>query len=166
MLKSLTPILRFLLIGFLFSWGACFLLAEENPLESVTEPIEAVENTAQTGDGKVLQPRTLDHSIYSGDHSDSSLMLSVVLFLVMLCAILGFWYYSKKGGMGMSLKKMAMSSELRIRETKSLGNRQFLVVVEYGEQRMLLGVAPGMINHLCYLEASEPELAQDPKSES
>ena len=77
-------------------------------------------------------------------------MWSVLLFVFMVVVIAGFWVYSKWGGNG--LRKFTTSNELRIRETKALGNRQFLVVVEYGEQRMLLGVAPGKINHLCYLE--------------
>ena len=38
-----------------------------------------------------------------------------------------------------------------------LGHRQFLVVVEYENQKMLLGVGPGTIEHLCYLEMPTPE---------
>jgi flagellar protein FliO/FliZ len=48
---------------------------------------------------------------------------------------------------------------LHIREMKSLGGRQFLVVAEYEGRRMLLGVCPGRIEHLCELPAVavEPE---------
>ena len=40
---------------------------------------------------------------------------------------------------------------LKLCETRMLGNKQFLVVVEYESQKMLLGVGPGTIRHLCYL---------------
>ncbi len=48
-------------------------------------------------------------------------------------------------------------SGLRLNETRMLGNKQFLVVVEYGGQKMLLGVGPGFIEHLCYLDSSLSE---------
>ncbi len=42
-------------------------------------------------------------------------------------------------------------SGLRIEETRMLGNKQYLVVVSYADKKMLIGVGPGLINHLCYL---------------
>lgn len=44
---------------------------------------------------------------------------------------------------------------LNLLETRMLGNKQFLVVAEYDDRRMLLGVGPGFINHLCFLEGKE-----------
>jgi hypothetical protein len=38
-----------------------------------------------------------------------------------------------------------------------LGNKQYLVVVEYDGQKILLGVGPGMINKLCYLGSAFEE---------
>ncbi|MGF1483021.1 MAG: flagellar biosynthetic protein FliO [Opitutales bacterium] len=40
---------------------------------------------------------------------------------------------------------------LKIEETRMLGNKQYLVVVAYADKKMLIGVGPGLINHLCYL---------------
>ena len=37
---------------------------------------------------------------------------------------------------------------------RSLGNRQFLLVVGYEEQRFLLGVTPGKIDYLCTLDST------------
>jgi flagellar biogenesis protein FliO len=38
---------------------------------------------------------------------------------------------------------------------KSLGNRQFLLVVGYEDQRLLLGVTPGKIDYLCPLDSAQ-----------
>lgn len=43
---------------------------------------------------------------------------------------------------------------LAISETKSLGNRQYLVVASYEGKRFLLGVCPGQINMLTSLDAA------------
>lgn len=136
------------LIGLFLITSGGFTFADESVAESDID--RATVEMVEADEGKVLQPRDLSDTIYSGEKKDSSLMWSVILFVFMVMVIAGFWVHSKWGGNG--LRKLAHSSELKIRETKALGNRQFLVVVEYGEQRMLLGVAPGMINHLCYLE--------------
>ncbi|MEY2878828.1 MAG: hypothetical protein RLZZ15_1208 [Verrucomicrobiota bacterium] len=45
---------------------------------------------------------------------------------------------------------------LEIRETRSLGNRQFLVVATYEEKKFLLGVCPGRIDRLAVLHDEEP----------
>ncbi len=137
----------------------CFTLLVGLDLDAATGDESAVETppseevSVGEGDSKVLQPRDLENTPYGGKPSGNSFIWSIVLFLFMLVVIAGFWIYTKRGGVG--LRKLASSNDLRIRETKPLGNRQFLLVVEYGEQRMLLGVAPGVINHLCYLEAPE-----------
>jgi flagellar protein FliO/FliZ len=40
---------------------------------------------------------------------------------------------------------------LAIEETRSLGNRQYLVVATYNEKKLLLAVTPGRIKFLCEL---------------
>jgi flagellar protein FliO/FliZ len=47
--------------------------------------------------------------------------------------------------------------KLAIDETRSLGNRQYLVVAAYDGKKLLLGVTPGRINLLCEL-ANEEEV--------
>ena len=47
--------------------------------------------------------------------------------------------------------------KLNISETRGLGARQFLVVAEYENRKMLLGVCPGRIDYLCTLSGAEPE---------
>jgi flagellar protein FliO/FliZ len=45
---------------------------------------------------------------------------------------------------------------LAIEETRSLGNRQYLVVASYQEKRFLLGVCPGRIELLAPLPGEKP----------
>ena len=42
--------------------------------------------------------------------------------------------------------------KLEITETKYLGNRQFLCVVTYENQRILIGASPNNVQFLCALE--------------
>ena len=46
-----------------------------------------------------------------------------------------------------------------IADTCSLGNRQFLMVAQYGEEKHLLGVSSGSINHLAKLNDLPPHVA-------
>jgi flagellar protein FliO/FliZ len=54
--------------------------------------------------------------------------------------------------------------KLNINETRMLGNRQFLVVAQYEDRKVLLGVCPGRIEYLCTLAGGEsdfPKLAPE-----
>jgi len=70
------------------------------------------------------------------------------LMLAALCAAAGGWLYWRNrrrqtGG--------ATRGQLAIAETRSLGNRQYLVVAAYGERRFLIGVCPGRLQLLADL---------------
>jgi flagellar protein FliO/FliZ len=58
----------------------------------------------------------------------------------------GAWLLLKRG----TFKRAFHKSEgrLQVLETKMLGNRQFLLVVEYDDAKLLLGVCPGRIDYL------------------
>ena len=43
-------------------------------------------------------------------------------------------------------------SYLKIRENRIIGPKQCLLVVEYEGEKMLLGVSPGILRHLCFLD--------------
>ena len=47
--------------------------------------------------------------------------------------------------------------KLQIKESRMLGNRQFLMVVEYEDNRILLGVGPGKIDYLTSLNSYKNE---------
>ena len=149
-----------ILFVFLLFLGFAFANIPMN-LQAAEDEAQIQEST-QADEGAVLQPREPSSRLFERKSSDTGLVWAIYLFLLMLAVMLGLWVYSRKGGL--NLKKGGFSNELKIRETKPLGNRQFLVVVEYGQQKMLIGVAPGVINHLCYLE--DVSVEEDQKVEA
>lgn len=75
---------------------------------------------------------------------------SPVLTLLGVLALAGagawvFWKSRAGGPAGFKAGRLAVS------ETKSLGNRQFLVVASYDDRKFLLGVCPGRIELLAPL---------------
>ena len=56
-----------------------------------------------------------------------------------------------------SMQRSKGERKLNVSETRGLGARQFLVVAEYENRKVLLGVCPGRIDYLCSLSAAEPE---------
>ena len=90
--------------------------------------------------------------------SDSGLTTNYLpdrIYFTVLIFIIGVGgtclYLYRKGKFPLTPQKK--DERLKLCETRMLGNKQFLVVVEYERQKMLLGVGPGTISHLCYLGA-------------
>jgi flagellar biogenesis protein FliO len=84
--------------------------------------------------------------------SDSERVASLGLYFVLLVSIAGVGLYFLKNGLPLRGPRAGGVRKLEIREMRALGNRQFLLVVEYEEHRMLLGVTPGKIDYLCPLD--------------
>lgn len=62
------------------------------------------------------------------------------------------------------LVKRGVAPKLNVLEARSIGNRQSIIVVGYGEQRMLIGAAPNgltLISHLPSEEAPQAALASE-----
>lgn len=78
-------------------------------------------------------------------------------YLFGLTAMAAGGIYIMRRGLPFGRSK-STENRLHVLETKMLGNRQFLVVVEYEDSRMLLGVSPGKIEHLSALDSPCPEL--------
>jgi flagellar biogenesis protein FliO len=79
--------------------------------------------------------------------------LGRVLGYTVLVACLAFLsYYFIKHGLPIYRARNSEEKKLHVLEMKSLGNRQFLLVVGYEDQRLLLGVTPGKIDYLCPLD--------------
>src|SRR5690606_19739502 len=78
--------------------------------------------------------------------STDGLMSTIGYLATFACLLGGAWLLLKRG----TLKRAFSESEgrLQVLETKMLGNRQFLVVVEYDDAKLLLGVCPGRIDYL------------------
>ena len=64
------------------------------------------------------------------------------------CALAGAWllWRSRRQAAGPAKGKLSVS------ETRSLGNRQYLVVASYGEKKFLIGVCVGRITLLAPLD--------------
>jgi flagellar protein FliO/FliZ len=77
---------------------------------------------------------------------------SFTLIVGAIMAGVGLWLFWRG-------RRTAMATEARalaIEETRSLGNRQYLVVASYRGQKFLLGVCPGRIDHLAALPGEKP----------
>ena len=85
---------------------------------------------------------------------DSSSGARTLLVLALLLAAGGAWLLlRRRAGPGFLAGRSA--HKLQIEETRSLGNRQYLVVAVYEGQKLLLGVTPGQIQLLTPLSAGE-----------
>lgn len=75
------------------------------------------------------------------------------MLVAIVCAVVGGWLFwrNRRRADGHILK-----GKLSIAETRSLGNRQYLVVAAYGEKRYLIGVCVGRISLLAPLDDGAP----------
>lgn len=125
---------RFIICLFVFSLPLSILPSQAQ--EAVLDPIETQEAPLTPG--------------LPSKENVISTISRIFLFLGILAASgYGLLWYTKRARLPLGFRKK--EGNLEIKETHMLGNKQFLVVVAYGEQKMLLGVSPGMIRHLCYL---------------
>ena len=114
-------------------------------------------------------PAPRNDSFYPGDRQQASQgMFQMALYLVLLISLFGAGIYVMRRGIPTYRMGLKTERKLNIEETRSLGGRQFLVVAEYEGQRMLLGVCPGRIDHLCALKSAEPaafpKIAPEPEN--
>jgi flagellar biogenesis protein FliO len=131
-------IIWIVLTGFLS--GTPGLFSQQNP----SPPSEA-------SPAEWVVPKKVESPLYTATSGNQSLIWSIYLFLFMVLVMGGLFFYQRKGKF--SIKGFANSGKLKIQETRYLGNKQFLMVVEYEKQKILLGVSPGVIQHLCYLDS-------------
>lgn len=93
---------------------------------------------------------------------------TLTLYLVLMVVLLGGGAYLVRNGFTLFQPKMKGARKLQISETRMLGNRQFLVVAEYEDRKMLLGVCPGRIDYLATLGGAEvefPDVALEKRDE-
>ncbi len=81
----------------------------------------------------------------------------LAIYFVLLISLLGGGAYVMRNGLGFLQPKPKGLRKLDITETRMLGNRQFLIVAEYEQRKMLIGVCPGRIEYLCTLSGAETE---------
>ncbi|HEY3757014.1 MAG TPA: flagellar biosynthetic protein FliO [Opitutaceae bacterium] len=82
----------------------------------------------------------------------------MITFFVLVLGGAGAWmlWQRNRGGSAGLSRGLGGGHGLQVSETKSLGNRQFLIVASYGERKFLLGVCPGRIDLLAPLDPSAP----------
>lgn len=83
--------------------------------------------------------------------SGSEGLVQVLIYLFLLLAIVAGGLFFMRNGFAMFQRGNKVDRKLNISETRMLGNRQFLVVAEYEDRKMLIGVCPGRIDYLCTL---------------
>ena len=104
-----------------------------------------------TGDREVIEPEPV---------SLTEVMIRIVGALMIVMAILlgGAWWFRKSRLFGLV---PAQSSHLNVIETRSLGSRHALHVVEYGTKRFLIADSPAGTNFLTDLEKLEDEVTEE-----
>ena len=82
----------------------------------------------------------------------TSLTIRSIGFL-MLLALVAFGVTRLGKGWGKDkLTGLKADGKIILSDCRPLGNRQFIIVAQYGMQKHLLGVSPGKIEHLTKLE--------------
>ena len=111
---------------------------------------------AQTTDSEaeVFYPRTAEEGTSETTETERTSSFSGGSTFVMftgygaVLAVLGVgvFFALKRGGWRNVMKRS--EGRLQVSETRMLGNRQFIMVVEYEDSRLLVGVSPGRIELL------------------
>lgn len=127
--------------------------ATPTPIVSATPVASA---TPAATPPRAFTPVPRSDSFHPVEHQQSQGVAQIAGYLVLLLALFGAGIYILRNGIPTFRMGQKVVRKLNIEETRSLGGRQFLVVAEYEGQRMLLGVCPGRIDHLCVLKTAEP----------
>jgi flagellar protein FliO/FliZ len=130
----------------------CVVLATAQPMSTFASPAAEPPLKPDT----IIYPKGSPAAPAAAPLSrpDSSYGSNLVLVVAVLLAGAGAWVLFKRRAGGGFLPGRA-ERKLQIEETRSLGNRQYLVVTEYEGKKFLLGVTPGQIQLLTPLEGGE-----------
>ena len=118
-------------------WGT--VLCAQDP----TAPTSAAPEPAQN---RSVPP------VYPLPAPDSQRVASLAMYFIVLVGLAGVGLYLLRNGLPIRGLRAGDARKLQIVEMRALGNRQFLLVVEYEQNRMLLGVTSGRIDYLCPLD--------------
>lgn len=129
----------------------CVVLATAQPMSTFAA---SAAESPRAPDTVIFPKGSPEAPAVPATRPDSGSGGNLVLALAFLLALGGAWLLFKRrtGGVGGFLANRA-ERKLQIAETRSLGNRQYLVVAEYEGKKLLLGVTPGQIQLLTELPA-------------
>ena len=139
------------------------LIAQSDTVEA-SQVVYPNSSSSENGEGA-------EGEVYSGILSEGGSPIGMVVSILGYLLILGAmavaaWYLFKRG----VFRKPFSNKEgkLNIAESRMLGNRQYIMVVEYEDNKILLGVGPGKIDYLTSLQGYrndfpklEPEVSEN-----
>lgn len=106
----------------------------------------------QAAAGSVIYPGTPPVEASRPEASGPS--VTAIVFIVALAGAGGWLWW--RGRRGTPISGLRPDRRLAIAETRSLGNRQYLVVAAYDGRKFLLSVCPGRIELLAPLDPGAP----------
>jgi flagellar biogenesis protein FliO len=83
--------------------------------------------------------------------------LQILVYLCLLGGLLAMALILQRKGLPFFGKTGAATRKLQISESRALAGRQFLIVAEYENKKVLIGVSPGRIDYLCNLSSTPEE---------
>ena len=139
------------------------LIAQSDTVEA-SQVVYPNSSSSENGEGA-------EGEVYSGILSEGGspigMLVTILGYLLILGAMaVAAWYLFKRG----VFRKPFSNKEgkLNIAESRMLGNRQYIMVVEYEDNKILLGVGPGKIDYLTSLQGYrndfpklEPEVSEN-----
>ena len=154
------------ILMFVWLWvGSDPLMAAEEAALGAPADAEAIE------DNKTPMESAASRKIYGVDNGDreviepepvslTEVMVRIIGALMIVMAVLlgGAWWFRKSRLFGLV---PAQSSHLSVIETRSLGSRHALHVVEYGSKRFLIADSPAGTNYLTDLEKLEEDATEE-----
>jgi flagellar biosynthetic protein FliO len=166
--------LRFFMLSAAFlslSFSGLSFAEEDAPVEDASsalqEPVEeglaepdAAKERIYGNDVETAEPSESEDNQFQGLFAQNSSPMGMFLtfigfFVVFGAAIVAVWVLFKKGFFGKSFGNK--EGKLKVVESRMLGNRQYLMVVEYEDNKILLGVGPGKIDYLTSLSGFRDE---------
>lgn len=117
----------------------------------VAEPAQKVTPTT---------PQAVPNPVPLTFKSDTGSSSQISLYLGLMLALVGGGFFFLRNGVAIFQPKLKGERKLNINETRMLGNRQFLVVAQYEDRKVLLGVCPGRIDYLCTLAGGESDFTK------
>ena len=103
---------------------------------------------------KVIYPRNVAPVEATAPARSTSSNATLLLFALVAAAAGGWLLWRQRRSAQGLLSREAR--KLAVTETRSLGNRQYLVVADYEGRKFLLGVCPGRIDLLSNLDGPSP----------
>jgi len=131
----------------------CVVLAAAHPTSALAESKQEPARSPET----VIYPKSVaeraQESTTQGPAGGFTSNTPVLIFAVLLAGTGGWVLWKKRGG---DLRFGGTpGKKLQVEETKSLGNRQYLVVASYEGRKFLLGVTTDRIELLTHLPDHE-----------